>query len=337
VHGEGKAGLVRLARRDDGNARFTGDALRLELVAARAQRLRRRAGPHELRCSYRLREVGVLREEAVPGVNRIRTCLPRRADVLLREEVARDLDRLVARPGVQRALVVGRYDGDRRDSELPTRAKDSQRDLAPVRDDELPDHTTFLPGLSKFFGSNARFTAVCSSAPFGPSCAPSHGVFTAPTPCSPEIVPPRRNAIAKSSSDAGAAGFASASLSRASRNVVCRFPSPACPHDAAGKPRRAPTASDSSIPSASRSSGTAMSSLALPPRWAMTRNATPCRQFHNAATSSGRSGAWTAIASSLRTSITSARRRAASSCEPSASATTQNAPGGTSTGNPTPA
>src|SRR5262249_22861047 len=36
-------------------------------------------------------------------------------------------------------------------------------------DERRPAHATFLPGFSKFFGSNARLTAACSSEPFAPS------------------------------------------------------------------------------------------------------------------------------------------------------------------------
>jgi hypothetical protein len=84
-------------------------------------------------------------------MNRVRPGLLRRADVLLREEVARDLDRLVGGTGVQRALVIGRDDCDRRDPELPARAKDTERDLAAVRDEELPDQTA--PALKYALGA----------------------------------------------------------------------------------------------------------------------------------------------------------------------------------------
>ena len=74
-------------------------------------------------------------------MDRVGARLLRRADVLLREEIARDLDRLVGGARVQRALVVGRDDGDGRDPELTARAKDPQRDLAAVGDEQLPDQT----------------------------------------------------------------------------------------------------------------------------------------------------------------------------------------------------
>src|SRR5438093_432 len=265
LHHERKSDLVGLAGRHNRNAGLHRDALRLELVYARTERIGRRPDPSQLRCADGLGEVGILGEEAVARVDSVRARVLRRANVLFREEVAPDLDRLGGGARVQRALVVG---GDHRygfDAELAARTKHAQRDLAAVRDEKLPDHTAFLPGFRRFFGSNARFTAACSSEAFGPRRCASHGVFTTPTPCSPEIVPPSRSASPNSSSDARAARAASSVLSRARRDVVCRFPSPACPPDAAGRPRRVTSAIRSSIASASRSSRTAMSSPALPP------------------------------------------------------------------------
>ena len=84
-----EAELLRLARLDDGHARLARDPLRLELVAAGAQRLRRRADPHEPGRVDGLGEVGVLGEEAVAGMDRVGARLLRRADVLLGVEVAR--------------------------------------------------------------------------------------------------------------------------------------------------------------------------------------------------------------------------------------------------------
>ena len=109
--------LVRLAALDDRHARLARDPLRLELVAAGAQRLRRRADPDELRGADRLGEVRVLGEEAVAGMDRVGAGLLRRAHVLLRVQVARDLDRLVRSARVQRLAVVGRDHGDGRDAE----------------------------------------------------------------------------------------------------------------------------------------------------------------------------------------------------------------------------
>ena len=79
--------LGRLARRDDGNAGRVRDSLRLDLVAAGSQRVRRGPDPHELGGVHRFREVGVLGEKTVARVNRIGTrsasprgCALRRTD-----------------------------------------------------------------------------------------------------------------------------------------------------------------------------------------------------------------------------------------------------------------
>src|SRR5439155_9517856 len=71
---------------------FAGDALRLELVPARAQRGGRRADPGEPRLLDERCELGVLREEAVARVDRVRAALARRPEMLVGREVRRDLD-----------------------------------------------------------------------------------------------------------------------------------------------------------------------------------------------------------------------------------------------------
>src|SRR5205823_14059873 len=147
-------------------------------------------------------------------------------DVLLREEVAGDLHRLVGGAGVERAFVVRSDDRDGADSELAGRAEDPQGDLAAVCDEQLPDQA-FLPGLSRFCGSKARLTALCSSNARGPSCLPSQFRLTNPTPCSPEIVPPSLRASSKSASERRGASASSCSSSPASRKDVWRLPSPA--------------------------------------------------------------------------------------------------------------
>src|SRR5262249_32348031 len=100
---------------------------------------------------------------------------------------------------------------------------------------DLLDHA-FLPGFSRFCGSNARLTAVCSS-PRGARRGRARQLrCTKPPRCSREIVPPRRSAMSNSASESWGANASSRSSSPASRNVVCRLPSPACPQDAAGMP-----------------------------------------------------------------------------------------------------
>jgi hypothetical protein len=69
------------------------------------------------------------------------------SDVLLRVEVARDLDDLVRCAGVQRRGVVGRCDGDRGDPELAARAKDPHCDLASICHEQLLDRHDAEPSL----------------------------------------------------------------------------------------------------------------------------------------------------------------------------------------------
>ena len=59
--------------------------------------------------------------------------------MLLGEEVALDLDCLVGQPRVEGAAIVGRSDGDSRDSRLRAGSEDPRRDLAAVRYEELSD------------------------------------------------------------------------------------------------------------------------------------------------------------------------------------------------------
>src|SRR2546430_17324188 len=99
---DGEAERSRPARLDDRYARLVGDPLRLELAARRAQRGRGRAGEVEPGLGDGLREVRPLGEEAVAGVDRVGVGLLRRANVLGRIEVRRDLDRPVGGPGVER-------------------------------------------------------------------------------------------------------------------------------------------------------------------------------------------------------------------------------------------
>ncbi len=92
---ERKPDLVRLAGGNDRDARLGGDLLRGDLVAAQPERFGRRADPGQPGRHDRRRKVGVLGEKAVAGVDRVGRDLLRRPDVLLRDEVALDLDQLV--------------------------------------------------------------------------------------------------------------------------------------------------------------------------------------------------------------------------------------------------
>ena len=79
LHEQREADLVRAPVREHGNAGLASDPLRLELVAAEPQRFRRRADPGQPGCFDGLREVPVLREEAVSRMDRVRPVATRAA------------------------------------------------------------------------------------------------------------------------------------------------------------------------------------------------------------------------------------------------------------------
>ncbi len=131
--------LFRRALRDDGNPSAAGHLLCFQFVTPGAESFRRRPDEDEPCRFDRFGEVRVLGQEAVPRVDRVGAGLLGRADVLLGIEVAADLDGLVGRARVQRVLVVRGGDGDRGDPELAGRPEDTDRDLAAIRYEELPD------------------------------------------------------------------------------------------------------------------------------------------------------------------------------------------------------
>ena len=139
LHDEREADLLRLALRDDGHAGLARDRLRRQLVASATEGLGRRTDPRQPGRLHGLGEVGTLGEEAVAGMDRVGPCRAGGTHVLLRVEVARDLDGLVGGPRVERAAIVRRDDRDGADPELAAGAEDAKRDLAAVRDEELPD------------------------------------------------------------------------------------------------------------------------------------------------------------------------------------------------------
>src|SRR5205807_5313317 len=100
----------------------------------------------ETRGGARLREIRLLGEEAVTGVNRLRAAPLRGVDHLLRVEVAlargrgADPHGLVALFDVQRALVCLRVDRDGAHAHLARRASDAAGDLAAVGDEQLVEH-----------------------------------------------------------------------------------------------------------------------------------------------------------------------------------------------------
>ena len=117
------ADLVRAALGQSGNPGCGCDPLRLELVAAQAQRRGMGADPREPCIRDRLGERRVLCQEAVARMDGVGSRLARGAQVLGRIEVGRDLDSGVRGARVQRTAVVCGRDRDRSDAERPARAK----------------------------------------------------------------------------------------------------------------------------------------------------------------------------------------------------------------------
>ncbi len=121
------------------------------LRAHRFDRLRRRADEDDAGLGAGLGEVGVLGEESVAGVNRLGARLLRRLDDLGDVEVAfrrhggPDQERLVGLADVRGVAVDLRVDGDRADPHLLQRARDADRDLAAVCDQNLLEHHCSWP------------------------------------------------------------------------------------------------------------------------------------------------------------------------------------------------
>ena len=129
-----------------GDDRDAGGAHRLarrNLGAHQLHRLRRRADPDEPGSLDGTREVGVLGEKPVPGMNRLGAGPLRGVDDPLLVQVAlgrrpgADEIRLVRERCVERSTVGYRVDRDRRDLQLAERPADANCDLAAVGDQNL--------------------------------------------------------------------------------------------------------------------------------------------------------------------------------------------------------
>ena len=121
-------------------------AARLDLVAHRLDGLGRRPDPLESGIAYGARERGVLREESVAWMDRLRARLLRRSEdlvgdeVRLRGHVAVERHRHVRHARVQRFRVPVRVDRDGLDVHLARGADDAQGDLAAVGDEDALEH-----------------------------------------------------------------------------------------------------------------------------------------------------------------------------------------------------
>ncbi len=122
-----------------------------QLVSRGPENVGRWPDPRQLSLRDCLCQLGVLRQEAVAGMNRLGARQERRAYVLRRLEVALDRHRLAGAPGVERAGVVGCGDRDGIDPEALARSEDPDGDLAAVRYEELADRHA-----ASRFSRNAR-------------------------------------------------------------------------------------------------------------------------------------------------------------------------------------
>ena len=125
--------------------RACGDVPGGDLVAEVADRLRARADPDQTRVDDGLGEVGVLRQEAVAGVDRVRPGLRggveklAEVQVRLRRRLAPQRERLVRQPHVRRVGVGLGVHSHAFQPCVPCRPDHSDRDLAAVGDEHLGD------------------------------------------------------------------------------------------------------------------------------------------------------------------------------------------------------
>ncbi len=128
-----------------GNAGLGHRGLRAHLVAHEPDRVGARADEDEARPLDLFREVRVLREKAVAGMDRLRVGHLGRGDDRRNVEVAQrrgrrpDAHRLVGEPDVLGLAVGFGVDDDGPDAELAARALDAQRDLAAIGDQNLAE------------------------------------------------------------------------------------------------------------------------------------------------------------------------------------------------------
>lgn len=126
-----------------GAAGALGDVPGGDLVTEVADGLRRRADPDQARVQHGLGEVGVLREEAVAGVDRVRPRLPRGLQHLVHVEVTggRSVtaqgERLIRGADMQSVPVRVGVDGNARDSGIPAGPGNADSDFATVGDEHL--------------------------------------------------------------------------------------------------------------------------------------------------------------------------------------------------------
>ena len=119
---------------EDRDAGADGGLLRAHLVADQVDRLGRRPDEHQPGVAARARQPGVLRQEAVARVDRLRAAAQRRRDDVLDRQVGLDAQRGVGLADVRRRAVGVRVERDRPDAQAPQRPDQPPGDLAAVGD-----------------------------------------------------------------------------------------------------------------------------------------------------------------------------------------------------------
>ncbi len=134
----------RVAAGQHRHAGLLGDVPGRHLVAELFENFRARSDEDDAGLGTRPREVRVLREEAVAGVDRIDLMLLRQRDDAVDVEIGADrfagladAVRLIGLEAVQRKPVLMREDGDRADAQFVRRAEDANSDLAAVGNEQL--------------------------------------------------------------------------------------------------------------------------------------------------------------------------------------------------------
>ena len=119
------------------------EAPRLGLVPHRLDHVGTRPDPHEALVDAGGCELGVFGEESVAGMDGVRARVPGRleqggdAQIALARVRWPDADGLVGAADVERVLVGRGVDRDAGQAELAACADDAERDLPPVRDEDL--------------------------------------------------------------------------------------------------------------------------------------------------------------------------------------------------------
>ena len=141
--------VVAVIAGQDRDARARHHRLGAALQPHRPHRLRRRTDEGDALEPAIFREIGVLAEKAIAGMQALRPRPARRRHDRLPVEIARRLDRLVGEPREQRAAVGGRVQGDGAHAQALRRCDDATGDLAAIGDQHIGEQAS-LPRRRTF-------------------------------------------------------------------------------------------------------------------------------------------------------------------------------------------